>query len=64
MNVKYVNEMPLVRQKKEFAREIDLALSAKTMVNWIINCADRYLKHCLNGITNKGRFCGQAFPYW
>ena len=31
------------RPEKEFAR-YDLDLSTKTMANWIINCADRYLK--------------------
>ena len=43
MNAKYVNGMPLARQEREFAR-YDLNLSTKTMANWIINCADRYLK--------------------
>ena len=43
MNAKYVNGMPLARQEREFAR-YDLKLSTKTMANWIINCADRYLK--------------------
>lgn len=43
MNAKYVNGMPLARQEREFAR-YDLDLSTKTMANWIINCADRYLK--------------------
>ena len=33
----------LARQEREFAR-YDLDLSTKTMANWIINCADRYLK--------------------
>lgn len=42
MNAKYVNGMPLARQEREFAR-YDLNLSTKTMANWIINCADRYL---------------------
>lgn len=42
MNVKYVNGMPLARQEREFAR-YDLNLSTKTMANWIISCADRYL---------------------
>ena len=43
MNAKYVNGMPLARQEREFAR-YDLNLSTKTMANWIILCADRYLK--------------------
>jgi len=43
MNAKYVNGMPLARQEREFAR-YNLNLSTKTMANWIINCADRYLK--------------------
>lgn len=42
MNAKYVNGMTLARQEREFAR-YDLNLSTKTMANWIINCADRYL---------------------
>ncbi|WP_306767574.1 IS66 family transposase [Agathobacter rectalis] len=43
MNAKYVNGMPLARQKREFAR-YNLNLSTKTMANWIIGCADRCLK--------------------
>lgn len=43
MNAKYVNGMPLARQEREFAR-YDLNLSTKTMANWIILCADRYLQ--------------------
>ena len=43
MNTKYVNGMPLARQEREFAR-YDLNLSTKTMANWIIQCADRYLQ--------------------
>ena len=35
--------MPLARQEREFAR-YDLNLSTKTMANWIIQCADRYLQ--------------------
>ena len=42
MNAKYVNGMPLARQEREFSR-YDLNLSTKTMANWIISCADRYL---------------------
>lgn len=42
MNAKYVNGMPLARQEREFAR-YNLNLSTKTMANWIIGCADRYL---------------------
>lgn len=43
MNAKYVNGMPLARQEREFAR-YGLNLSTKTMANWIILCAERYLK--------------------
>lgn len=43
INAKYVNGMPLARQEREFAR-YDLNLSTKTMANWIILCADRYLQ--------------------
>ena len=43
MNAKYVNGMPLARQEREFAR-YDLPLSTKTMANWIIQCAGRYLQ--------------------
>lgn len=43
MNAKYVNGMPLARQEREFAR-YNLNLSTKTMANWIIGCANRYLK--------------------
>lgn len=43
MNAKYVNGMPLARQEREFAR-YDLNLSTKTMANWIIQCAGRYLQ--------------------
>ena len=43
MNAKYVNGMPLARQEREFAR-YDLNLSTKTMANWIIPCAGRYLQ--------------------
>ena len=35
--------MPLARQEREFVR-YDLGLSTKTMANWIIQCADRYLQ--------------------
>lgn len=43
MNAKYVNGMPLARQEREFAR-YNLNLSTKTMANWIICSAERYLK--------------------
>lgn len=43
MNAKYVNGMPLARQEREFAR-YNLNLSTKTMANWIILCAERYLQ--------------------
>lgn len=43
MNAKYVNGMPLARQEREFAR-YDLNLSTRTMANWIIRCAQRYLQ--------------------
>ena len=47
INAKYVNGMPLARQEREFAR-YDLNLSTKTMANWIIQCADRYLQPLYN----------------
>ena len=47
MNAKYVNGMPLARQEREFAR-YDLDLSTKTMANWIIQCAERYLQPLYN----------------
>ena len=47
MNAKYVNGMPLARQEREFAR-YDLNLSTKTMANWIIQCAGRYLQPLYN----------------
>ena len=43
MNGKYVNGMPLARQEREFSR-YDLNLSTKTMANWIIRCAEKYLQ--------------------
>ena len=43
MNAKYINGMPLARQEREFAR-YGLNLSTKTMANWIILCANRYLQ--------------------
>ena len=43
MNAKYVNGMPLARQEREFAR-YGLTLSTKTMANWVIQCAGRYLQ--------------------
>ncbi len=43
MNAKYVNGMLLARQEREFTR-YDLNLSTKTMANWSIQCADRYLQ--------------------
>ena len=43
MNAKYVNGMPLARQEREFAR-YGLNLSTKTMANWMILCAQRYLQ--------------------
>ena len=43
MNAKYVNGMPLARQEREFAR-YNLKLSTKTMANWMVSCADRYLR--------------------
>ena len=43
MNAKYVNGMPLARQEREFAR-YGLNLSTKTMANWILQCAGRYLQ--------------------
>lgn len=43
MNAKYVNGMPLARQEREFAR-YSLRLSTKTMSNWIIRYAEKYLQ--------------------
>lgn len=43
MNAKYVNGMPLAVQEREFAR-YNLKLSTKTMANWMVSCADRYLR--------------------
>lgn len=43
MNAKYVNGMPLARQEREFKR-YDLNLSTKTMANWVILCAQRFLE--------------------
>lgn len=43
MNAKYVNGMPLDRQRREFAR-YDLNLSTRTMANWMILCAERFLQ--------------------
>lgn len=43
MNAKYVNGMPLARQEREFAR-YGLNLSTRTMANWVIRCAQRYLQ--------------------
>ena len=43
MNAKYVNGMPLATPGTEFSR-YNLNLSTKTMANWIIQCADRYLQ--------------------
>lgn len=47
LNAKYVNGMPLARQEREFAR-YELNLSTKTMANWVILCADRYLQPLYN----------------
>ena len=43
MNAKYVNGMPRARQERDVSR-YPLNLSTKTMANWIIQCADRYLQ--------------------
>lgn len=43
MNAKYVNGMPLAHQERGFAR-YGLSLSAKTMANWMVQCAGRYLQ--------------------
>ena len=42
MNAKYVNAVPLYRQEQEFER-YGLHISRQNMVNWTIQCADRYL---------------------
>ena len=43
MNAKFVQGMPLDRQSREFIR-YDLNLSTKTLSNWMILCAERYLR--------------------
>lgn len=42
MNGKYVNGLPLYRQRQEFER-YGLFLSDKTMANWMIRCSEDYL---------------------
>lgn len=42
MNAKYVNGLPLYRISQEFLRN-DIHISRQVMVNWMIQCADRYL---------------------
>ena len=42
MNAKYVNALPLYRQEQDFAR-YGLPITRKTMADWTIACADRYL---------------------
>lgn len=42
MNGKFVNGLPLERQHKEFKR-YGLEISTKTMSNWMLRAADRYL---------------------
>lgn len=45
MNGKYVNGLPLYRISQEFLRN-DIHISKQVMVNWMIQCADRYLGFC------------------
>lgn len=42
MNAKYVNGLPFYRISQEFLRN-DIHISKQVMVNWMIQCADRYL---------------------
>ena len=43
MTQKYVDGLPLARQEKIWARE-GVALSRATMANWVIQCAQKWLK--------------------
>ncbi len=43
LNGKYVNEMPLYQQEKEFKRN-GIFINHLDMVNWVIISADKYLK--------------------
>ena len=41
VQVKYVNEMPLYRQEKDWL-QYGFELSRATMANWVIECTDKY----------------------
>ena len=43
VQVKYVNEMPLYRQEKDWL-QYGFELSLATMANWVIECTDKYLR--------------------
>lgn len=43
MTQKYVNAVPLYRQEQGFLRE-DIAISRQTMANWMIKCAEDWLR--------------------
>ena len=43
VQVKYVNEMPLYRQEKDWL-QYGFELSRATMANWVIECTDKYLR--------------------
>ena len=43
VQVKYVNVMPLYRQEKDWL-QYGFELSRATMANWVIECADKYLR--------------------
>ena len=44
MYQKYANAMPLYRQEQDWKTQFDVELSRGTMANWIIYCAEHYLK--------------------
>ena len=43
VQVKYVNEMPLYRQEKDWL-QYGFELSRATMANWVIECTNKYLR--------------------
>ncbi len=52
MTQKYVDGLPLARQEKIWARE-GVALSRATMANWVIQCAQKWLKPAYNHMKRK-----------
>lgn len=44
MYQKYANAMPLYRQEQDWKTQFNVELSRGTMANWIIYCAEHYLK--------------------